>query len=167
MKKTVYMGIGSNIGDSVKNCLSSIRFIENIPSCMVTMVSDFYETEPIGVKDQAWFINCAIETQTELQPLEFLNACLEIETVMGRIRQGRWTPRIIDIDLLLFEQEIIHIKEKLVIPHPRMHERRFVLEPLAQIAPMVKHPVFGRTISDLLKELPVNQQSIKLLKGNH
>jgi len=166
MVETVYISIGSNIGDSVENCLSAVSFIKNIPSCMVTMVSDLYETEPVGVKNQAWFTNCTIETQTDLKPLELLNACLEIEAAMGRIRQGRWTPRIIDIDLLLFGQEIIHIKEKLTIPHPRMHERRFVLEPLSQIAPMVKHPVFGCSIADLLKKFPVNQQNIKLLKGN-
>ena len=162
----VYISIGSNMGDSVANCLSSISFIENIPSCRVTMVSDLYETEPIGVKDQAWFINCAVEIRTELKPLEFLNACLEIEAVMGRIRQDRWGPRIIDIDLLLFGQEIIHINENLIIPHPGMHERRFVLEPLFQIAPMAKHPVFGCTVSDLLKKLPANQQKIKPLKRN-
>ena len=166
MEKTVYISIGSNMGNPVDNCMSAISFIENISSCSLTMVSDLYETEPVGVRNQAWFINCAIEANTELKPLEFLDACLEIESVMGRIRQGRWSPRIIDIDLLLFGQEQIHIKEKLIIPHPRMHERRFVLEPLSKIAPMVKHPVFGCTISDLLEKLPVNQHDVKPLKRN-
>jgi 2-amino-4-hydroxy-6-hydroxymethyldihydropteridine pyrophosphokinase len=164
MEKTVYISIGSNIGNSAESCLSAIGFIEDIPSCRVAIVSDFYETEPVGVKNQSWFINCVIEAKTELKPLELLDKCLAIEATMGRIRQAKWSPRIIDIDLLLFGQEIIHIEKKLIIPHPRMHKRRFVLEPLSKIAPMIKHPVFDCVISDLLKNLPANQQEVKPLK---
>jgi 2-amino-4-hydroxy-6-hydroxymethyldihydropteridine diphosphokinase len=149
-----YIGIGSNMGDKISNCRSAIGEINQLPGCKVGACSSLYKTEPVGVAEQDWYINCVSQLTTYLNPYQLIKALLSIEHAMGRRRRRRWEARIIDLDLLLFGQEIIRSRD-LVIPHPLMHERRFVLEPLAQLAPEFMHPVLKVTIRRLLEGLPI------------
>jgi 2-amino-4-hydroxy-6-hydroxymethyldihydropteridine diphosphokinase len=122
----------------------------------VQAVSAFYETEPVDVRDQPWFLNCVVVLKTVMPPRELLNLALAIERAMGRHRTREKGPRTIDIDILLFGSRAID-EPGLKIPHPAMHERRFVLEPLAEIAPEAFHPVLKKTARELLAELPEGQ----------
>lgn len=122
----------------------------------VVATSSFYETEPVEFTQQPWFLNCAIALESSQTPEQLMASILRIEEEMGRRRVQRKGPRTIDIDILLFDDTIIDSPE-LTIPHPAMHQRRFVLEPLAEIAPVVRHPVFRKTIRELLDALPVGQ----------
>ena len=121
----------------------------------VVEVSSLYETEPVEVTGQPWFLNCAVAVKTELMPREFLAGILGIEKSMGRVRTQPKGPRVIDIDILLFGAQTIDTPQ-LTVPHPQMTERRFVLEPLAEIAPDMVHPVLKKTVGELLRLLPQN-----------
>jgi 2-amino-4-hydroxy-6-hydroxymethyldihydropteridine diphosphokinase len=154
MHKIVYLSLGSNLGDRVQNLNTAIARLQDLGKLLA--VSSFYETEPIGYADQPWFLNCAAQLETEKMPIQLLSGILNIEKTMGRQRTQKNGPRIIDIDVLLFGNSIINT-EKLVVPHAAMHDRRFVLEPLAEIAPDVRHPVFKRTIRELRDQLPPGQ----------
>jgi 2-amino-4-hydroxy-6-hydroxymethyldihydropteridine diphosphokinase len=151
MKKTVYLGLGSNLGDRAANLAAAIEKLRALGE--VTAVSDFYETEPIEVADQPWFLNAALALETELMPRQLMRRILAVEQSMGRKRMQPKGPRLIDIDVLLFGNSIIATPQ-LTVPHPGMHERRFVLEPLAAIAPDARHPTFKRTIKELRDALP-------------
>ena len=158
MDATVFIGIGSNQGDRELYILRAIAEIGKLPSSRITAVSSFYETEPIGPVQQADFINAAIRLETPLDPEALLRELKRIEKdVIGRTGTLRWGPRRIDLDILLYDNLILENPE-LTIPHPRLHERRFVLEPLAEIAPETIHPVMGQTIAALLAALPVGQR---------
>jgi len=151
MTKTAYLSLGSNLGNREANLREAVRRLKNLGE--VTAVSSFYETEPVEVTDQPWFLNIALELHTELMPRQLLSALLKIERDMGRKRLQPKGPRLIDIDILLFASSVMN-DTKLVIPHPAMHERNFVLKPLAEIAPGAKHPSLKKSVEELLEDLP-------------
>ena len=157
--KTAYIGIGSNLGDKRQNCLRAIEKIEQIPGCRLTGRSDWYLTEPVGVEGQDWYVNGVISLSTAISPQELLGSLLDIEAEMGRVREERWESRVIDLDILLYGQEIID-EEDLKVPHPLMHRRKFVLVPLVQLAPDLIHPSLGVSMAELLRRVRSNGQEV-------
>lgn len=150
--KDIYLSLGSNIGDRAVNIA---RAIEALPAHGVRVVrqSSAYETEPVELRAQDWFLNGVVEVETNLSPQRLMQALLAIERSMGRLRLKPKGPRIIDMDILLFGSQIVR-EPGLEIPHPRMAERRFVLVPFAEIAAGAVHPVLQKTIGELLDETP-------------
>jgi len=151
VKKTVYLSLGSNLGDRARNLEAAIRHVAELGQ--IVAQSSFYETEPVDVERQPWFLNCVVALETELMPRQLLSRVLAIEQKMGRRRTQPKGPRTIDIDILLFGGSVVETPA-LTVPHPAMHERRFVLEPLAEIAPDLRHPVFKKTVREMLNALP-------------
>jgi 2-amino-4-hydroxy-6-hydroxymethyldihydropteridine diphosphokinase len=162
--KTAYIGIGSNLADPRRNCLEAIERIGRIEGCNITSVSGLYLTEPVGVKAQEWYINGAVSVSTGLSPFDLISRLLDIEAEMGRVRTMKWGPRVIDLDILLFGQDIINEKV-LTVPHPMMHLRRFVMAPMADLAPDLMHPVLGKTMVELYMEIAPDGQVIKHVEG--
>jgi 2-amino-4-hydroxy-6-hydroxymethyldihydropteridine diphosphokinase len=154
MPNFVYLSLGSNVGDREKQLREAITRLNS--AGRVVRLSSFYETEPVEFTDQAWFINCAVALETSATPQQLMGTILRIEKEMGRRRVQKKGPRPIDIDILLFGKQIINSKE-VTIPHPAMHQRHFVLEPLAEIAPEAVHPIFKKTVRQLLDEMPPGQ----------
>lgn len=150
MPHRVHIGIGSNLGDRRANTAEAIERVAQLPGTRVVRASSLYESEPLG-DAKTWFVNSVIEIESELAPDALLKQLLAIEEAMGRkrVKGKRWGSRIIDLDILLFDQDVID-KRHLKIPHPEMHKRRFVLLPLAELAPQVIHPHLGQSISTLL-----------------
>ncbi|MBN1832900.1 MAG: 2-amino-4-hydroxy-6-hydroxymethyldihydropteridine diphosphokinase [Deltaproteobacteria bacterium] len=161
--KTAYIGIGSNLGDRHQNCLTALDLLQKAPGCKLTGHSDWYWTEPVGVKDQERYVNGVASISTGLSARDLLKMLLIIEQDMGRVRRKRWESRLIDLDLLLYGRELINEKH-LTIPHPLMHERRFVLVPLVQLEPNLIHPSLGLTMSELLAHLPEDGQEVGLIE---
>jgi 2-amino-4-hydroxy-6-hydroxymethyldihydropteridine diphosphokinase len=161
MLKLAYLSLGSNVGNREQNLREAIDRLES--AGRVVSVSSSYETEPVEFTEQAWFVNCAVTLETTKTPAQLMTSLLDIEQAMGRRRTGKKGPRTIDIDLLLFGDTIVD-SPALTIPHPAMHERRFVLEPLAEIAPEVRHPILNRTVRELRDALPAGQAVRKLPK---
>ena len=155
-RETVFIGFGSNVGDRVDFCDRAVTLLTLLPHSQVIGVSMLYETEPVEFTKQPWFLNCAVSLDTEKTPGQLLRALLEIERTMGRLRTQQKGPRKIDIDILLFGDSSVNTAT-LTIPHPAMHERRFVLEPLAEIAPDARHPLLNKTARELRDSLPPGQ----------
>jgi 2-amino-4-hydroxy-6-hydroxymethyldihydropteridine diphosphokinase len=150
MPHRVYIGLGSNLGDRKANLREAEERLRELPTTRVVKASSLYESEPHG-DAKTWFVNNVIELETELEPEELLKRTRAIEAAMGRkrVKGKRWGSRIIDIDLLLMDNQTVN-KRTLKIPHPEMHKRRFVLMPLAELAPHVTHPHLGTSMSELL-----------------
>jgi 2-amino-4-hydroxy-6-hydroxymethyldihydropteridine diphosphokinase len=155
VKKTAYLGLGSNLGDREANLRRALEELRKLGE--ITALSSLYETDPVGVTAQPWFLNAAVALETELMPKQLLAATLAIERSMGRRRNQPSNqpkgPRTIDIDILLFGSAVVEAPG-LTIPHEAMHERRFVLEPLTEVAPDAMHPVLKRAIRELRDALP-------------
>jgi 2-amino-4-hydroxy-6-hydroxymethyldihydropteridine diphosphokinase len=157
---TVYISAGSNIGERKTNLEFALSALAR--QTPVRKVSSFFETEPVGYRNQAWFLNIAVEIETRLDPIDLLHLCNRIEESCGRVRTFPNAPRTLDLDILLYD-DLVMSEEVLTIPHPHLAERRFVLEPLAQIAPDLLHPVLKKSIRSLLEECPDNS-GVKLLR---
>jgi 2-amino-4-hydroxy-6-hydroxymethyldihydropteridine diphosphokinase len=154
MRNRAYLSLGSNIGDRGANLQATIERLSQVGN--VLAVSSFYETEPMEVTSQPWFLNCAVSLETDKSPSQLLRGVLAIEQAMGRRRTQDKGPRNIDIDVLLYGDLVVGEKG-LHIPHPGLSERRFVLEPLAEIDPEAWHPVLKKTARDLRDALPPGQ----------
>jgi 2-amino-4-hydroxy-6-hydroxymethyldihydropteridine diphosphokinase len=157
--KVVYLSLGSNLGDRKANLTEAIRRLGTLGRVLKS--SSLYETEPVDLTSQPWFLNCVVVVETAKMPRQLLKAILSLERSMGRRRLQKKGPRNIDIDILLFGNSVVDTAE-LVIPHPAMHSRRFVLQPLAEIAPDLRHPILKRSVRELLDELPPSQTVRKL-----
>lgn len=154
MPELFYLSLGSNVGDRAANLRSALDRLA--AAGLVKAVSSFYDTEPVDFPDQPWFLNCVLALETDKSPRELLEHALAIEADMGRRRTVVKGPRIVDIDILLAGNRVIK-ESGLKIPHPAMQERRFVLEPLAEIAADAMHPVLKKTVRELLAALPPGQ----------
>ena len=154
MSTLVYLSLGANVGDCARNIREAVARLEGL--WHVVAASSFYETEPVEFTDQAWFLNCAVALETTRTPAQLMAELLTLEREMGRQRTQNKGPRTIDIDILFFGDTVIDSPE-LTIPHTAMQQRRFVLEPLAEIAAEARHPVLGKTVLDLLGALPAGQ----------
>jgi 2-amino-4-hydroxy-6-hydroxymethyldihydropteridine diphosphokinase len=164
VKRSVYLSLGSNVGDRAKNLQDAIAALRNA-GVRVVQTSSLYETEPVDYLDQPWFLNCAVEAETELAALDLLCTLRGIESQMGSKKLIAKGPRLIDIDILFYGDEVIDTPE-LQVPHPRMHLRRFVLEPLAEIAPNAHHPGSHLSISELLARTP-DKSAVRVVAALH
>lgn len=155
-----YIGVGSNLGDKAANCRDAAGRMARTRGCTLRARSGLYRTEPVGVTDQDWYLNGVVVLETELDAGELLERLLAIERDMGRVRRGKWGPRCIDLDILLFGSQVVDLGN-LRVPHPHMHLRRFVLVPMSELAPDLHHPVLGKTMSQLLGDLPGEGQRVE------
>lgn len=159
----VFICLGSNIGDKVQHCKNGIDALIGSGNAILKNQSPFYYSEPTDFKDQDWFINGVIEIETRLEPIELIKTLKSIERQEGRTESTvQFGPRVLDMDIIFFDDWIIRLPG-LVIPHPRMHLRRFVLQPLCDINPNVVHPVFKQTVKSMLEQITPDQQRIKLV----
>ena len=157
-----YIGIGSNLGNALQNCKCAIESLSQIEGILITRASSFYKTEPVGIENQNYFINAVVEITTTLSARDLLQALRKVEKDMGRKRETKGGPRIIDLDLLFYGQDVIR-ETDLVVPHPEIHKRRFALEPLYEIASYFIHPVFGVSIRGL-KDRLTDTKIVEMIK---
>jgi len=150
MNQTVYIALGTNLGERLANLRKAIESMP--PKITVLAESHVYETPPWGFEDQPAFLNLVVKAETELEPEPLLKYLKQLEVELGREQNFRWGPRLIDLDILFYDDLVLD-SPPLAIPHPRLHERAFVLVPLADVAPDLIHPVFQRSVSDLLAEV--------------
>jgi 2-amino-4-hydroxy-6-hydroxymethyldihydropteridine diphosphokinase len=157
-----YIGLGSNLGNRLESCRNAIEALADLPTCAVLETSSFYETTPVGLVEQPAFINGVVLLETAKDAHWLLRQMLAIENTFGRIRFLKWGPRSIDLDLLFFDDLIIDLPD-LSVPHPFLHERRFVLEPLNEIAPDLRHPCLEKTVAELLDDLEDGHQRVEVV----
>ncbi len=157
---TAFICVGSNLGDKLENCRRGVAELSRGETSRLADQSPVYQTEPVDYKDQEWFINYVVKIETVLEPLVLLDQLKDIEHRAGRTRDAvRFGPRFLDLDIIFYD-EIVMNHPRLVIPHPRMHKRRFVLKPVCDIDPHINHPVFHRTMQSLLEDLDETGQRI-------
>ena len=163
----IYIGIGSNLNGKnnetpLQNCKKAL--IELKKEVDICKISSWYKSEPIPVSNQPWFINGIIEISTNKSSLDLLEFILSIEKVFGRVREKKNEARILDLDIIDYKKKILYIKNKLIIPHPRMHERSFVLQPLSELNPKWMHPIKKKGIKELIRNLNDKQKISKISK---
>ena len=154
----VYLSLGSNLGNKLSNLKRAIHHLKK--NIKVLKISPFYKTEPVGYKNQDWFLNCVVEAETGIKPLELLRLLKLIEKKLKRVKTIKYGPRTMDIDILSYGDRIIKSK-KIIVPHPRMHKRLFVLEPLSRINENLIHPKLRKTIRELKNKIK-NKKSVEL-----
>ncbi|GLB61583.1 2-amino-4-hydroxy-6-hydroxymethyldihydropteridine diphosphokinase [Cytobacillus sp. NCCP-133] len=162
MKNSAFIALGSNIGSRSDHLKEAIEMIDQLPDTEVVNTSSIYETNPVGYEDQEPFLNMAIQIYTDLNPFELLDTCLDIELKLGRKRVIRWGPRTIDLDILLYNHENIET-EKLIVPHPRMHERAFVLVPLLEVDSSIRLSKMERPLISILEAIP-DREGVRIWK---
>ncbi|MBO8169764.1 MAG: 2-amino-4-hydroxy-6-hydroxymethyldihydropteridine diphosphokinase [Thermoanaerobacteraceae bacterium] len=155
---SVFISLGSNLGNRINYLQQALALLERHEQITVVAVSSIYETAPVGKTDQGWFLNAVAELETALSPWELLNVLQLVERRLGRRREERWGPRTIDLDILFYDRLTIN-HPCLTVPHPRAHERAFVLVPLSELAPDFKFPG-GKTVDELLSELENSEQKV-------
>ena len=163
----IYLGIGSNLNGKdnetpLQNCKKAI--IELKKNINVSKISSWYKSEPVPVSNQPWFINCVVEINTNKSPLYLLDLVLNIEENFGRLRKKRNEARIIDIDIIDYKKKVIYERNKLITPHPRMHERSFVLLPFKELYPKWVHPIEKKGLQELIDDLTDKQKILKIGK---
>jgi 2-amino-4-hydroxy-6-hydroxymethyldihydropteridine diphosphokinase len=157
-----FVGIGSNLENPVARCNDAVKLISDIRDSILLRRSSFYRTEPVGFREQDWFINAVVEIKTVLTAQQLMIELQKIEILIGRLREVKWGPRIIDLDILLYGQEVIR-EDLLIVPHPELHKRRFALAPLYEIAPYAIHPAFGVSVAGLMTRLE-DGNKVELIK---
>jgi 2-amino-4-hydroxy-6-hydroxymethyldihydropteridine diphosphokinase len=156
----VYISVGSNLGDKLENCRQAIAALASTPQIRITRRSRFYQTEPVDFLAQDWFVNGVIRIESTLGPFELLERLQALQRLAGRADDGvRFGPRVLDLDLLMYDQMVLE-DPRLMLPHPRMHRRRFVLQPFCDIDPEVVHPLLGKDMRSLLSELEARGQQV-------
>ncbi|MFK5954608.1 MAG: 2-amino-4-hydroxy-6-hydroxymethyldihydropteridine diphosphokinase [Desulfobacterium sp.] len=162
MKKQVpvFISIGSNMGDKYDNCIKGIELLSQLDHTSVTHVSPFYQTDPVDFTDQDWFVNGMVRITTPLSPVDLMASLKAIEQALGQFEKSvRFGPRLIDLDIVFYDNLVMN-QETVILPHPRMHTRRFVLKPLCDIDASIIHPVLKQTAQNLLDELKEGEQNI-------
>jgi 2-amino-4-hydroxy-6-hydroxymethyldihydropteridine diphosphokinase len=147
-----FIGLGSNLGDREANIRQALQFLEQLPETTIVRGSSLYDTEPVGVSDQPNFLNGVVQIETHLAPRQLLWNLMLIERRLGRVRTQKWGPRVIDLDLLLYGEEVVE-EDDLQVPHPLMTKRSFVMVPLVEIEPLLVHPVTNQTMLSILQRL--------------
>jgi len=156
----VFISVGSNLGDKLDNCLRGIAALTESDESSILGASRFFWTSPVDYADQDWFVNAAVKIRTTMAPLPLLDKLVSIQQQMGRKADAvRFGPRVLDLDILLYDDWIIRTP-RLTIPHPRLHKRAFVLQPICDINPSIIHPVLGQTVADLLSHLDDEDQRV-------
>jgi 2-amino-4-hydroxy-6-hydroxymethyldihydropteridine diphosphokinase len=162
-RHTVYISVGSNMGDKVAHCRSGIARVADHPAITLTATSPFYRTAPVDYTTQDWFVNAVFRVATSLAPHDLLAVTSAVQTAVGQGPKAiRFGPRILDLDLIFYD-DLILAHADLELPHPRMHKRRFVLQPICDIDPQFVHPVLGCRIRDLLITLEDDAQEVVLI----
>jgi 2-amino-4-hydroxy-6-hydroxymethyldihydropteridine diphosphokinase len=161
----VFISVGSNLGGKLDNCLKAIAALTESGRTVLLGASRFYRTSPVDYADQDWFVNAAVKIRTTMAPLALLDELVAIQQQMGRKADAiRFGPRVLDLDILLYDDRIVRMP-RLTIPHPRMHKRAFVLQPICDINPSIVHPVLGKTAADLLGRIADDGQRVIVLEN--